>query len=93
MSALAPLTPASTLPLAELDAPAIPSSCLYYKTELRNAQASLRQERRRAASVETILLRHIDTLQRQVEDLRLLVFQDHVLKPTITIHEESEKRQ
>lgn len=69
----APLTPDFTSKLPATASPA---------TELKFLRDMLAGERRRHASVETVLTRHIGSLERQIEDLRGLLFEKLALKPT-----------
>jgi hypothetical protein len=54
---------------------------------MRKAQETLRAERKRAGSVEAILTRSNQQLERQIEDLRQLVFAGIVLRPSESTQE------
>jgi len=52
-----------------------------YEAELRQVRFLLRVERRRAASVENVLVNHVRYLERQVENLQSAIFQNLTLRP------------
>ena len=83
--------PYSDFSPAEVSPPLPCRVCAQKHAEMRKAQETLRSERKRAASVEAILVRSNAQLERQIEDLRELIFQGITLKPSETLTIDKEK--